>query len=89
MSKDTIICRCEEVSESEIRQAVREGARTIAGVKARTRAGMGLCQRRTCQRLIARIIAEEAGLPLGEILPNTSRPPCRPLTLGTMAGEQE
>ncbi len=88
MAQDPIICRCEEITESEIRQAVRDGARTIAGVKNRTRAGMGLCQRRTCQRLIARIIAEETGLPVADILPNTSRPPCRPLTLGVLTGDE-
>ena len=44
MNKDLIICRCEEVTEGEIKKAIRSGARTITGIKRRTRAGMGLCQ---------------------------------------------
>ncbi len=36
-----LICRCEEVTEEEIRRAIKEGADTITGVKRRTRAGMG------------------------------------------------
>ncbi len=76
-----LICRCEEIDEEEIRQAVRDGADTIAGVKRRTRAGMGLCQGHTCSKLVARIIAEETGKPLAEILPSTTRPPVRPLSV--------
>ena len=83
---DRMICRCEEVFESEIRQAIRQGARTLTGIKLRTRAGMGLCQGKTCQRLVARILAEETGQPLSEILPITRRPPCRPIKAGALAG---
>ena len=79
--RELLICRCEEVTEVEIRQAVRNGTDTIAGVKRRTRAGMGLCQGHTCSKLVARIIAEETGEPLAEILPTTARPPVRPLAI--------
>lgn len=81
MKKEMLICRCEEITEEEIRQAVRNGADTIAGVKRRTRAGMGLCQGHTCSKLVVRIIAEETGKPLAEILPATTRPPVRPLSV--------
>ena len=82
-----LICRCEEVTEEEIRQAVRDGADTIAGVKRRTRAGMGLCQGHTCSKLVARIIAEETGEPLAEILPATARPPVRPLSVRVLSSD--
>ena len=64
-----IVCRCEIVTEAEIRYAVRRpvGARTIDGVKRRTRAGMGRCQGGFCSPRVAQIIAEETGLPLCEI----------------------
>ena len=41
-----IVCRCEEISEGEILDAIHStlGARTLDGVKRRTRAGMGRCQ---------------------------------------------
>ena len=89
MKKEVLICRCEEVTEEEIRQAIRDGADTIAGVKRRTRAGMGLCQGHTCSRLVARIIAEETGKPLAEIMPATARPPVRPLSVRTLSSENE
>lgn len=87
--RDNIICRCQEVLESEIRQAIQEGARTMRGIKIRTRAGMGLCQGKTCQRIVARILAEETGQPLGDILPNTYRSPCRPIEVRALIRREE
>lgn len=84
----TLICRCEEVTEEEIRQAIRDGASDIAGVKRRTRAGMGLCQGHTCSKLVARIIAEETGKRLAEIQPATIRPPVRPVTAKALSRDR-
>lgn len=86
---EVFLCRCCEVSDAEVRQAVRAGARTVAAVKLRTRAGMGLCQGRTCRRLISRVIAEETGQAPADILPPTSRPPVRTLSLGALAGGED
>ena len=86
---EVFLCRCCEVSETEVRQAVREGARTVAAVKTRTRAGMGLCQGRTCRRLISRVIAEETGQSPADILPPTSRPPVRTISLDALAGGED
>ena len=64
-----IICRCETVTEAEIRRAIRRpvGARTVDGVKRRTRAGMGRCQGGFCMPRVAALIAEETGIPLQEV----------------------
>ena len=64
-----IVCRCECVTEAEVRQAIRRpvGARTIDGVKRRTRAGMGRCQGGFCSPRVAQIISEETGVPLRDI----------------------
>lgn len=45
-----ILCRCEQISEGEIRDAIRRspGARSLDGVKRRVRAGMGRCQGGFC-----------------------------------------
>jgi NAD(P)H-nitrite reductase large subunit len=75
------ICRCEEVSEEEILQAIAEGAVTVTGVKRRTGAGMGLCQGRTCRRLVVGLIAAQTGQPPGEIESATTRPPVRPVVV--------
>ena len=87
---EVFLCRCCEVTETEVRQAVREGSRTVAAVKMRTRAGMGLCQGRTCRRLISRVVADETGQAPADILPPTSRPPVRTVSMGALAeGEDD
>lgn len=88
MSEDSIICRCQEVTRAQIEQAINEGAATGEGVKKRTQAGMGLCQGKTCQRLVARIIAEKTGTSLADIIPPTFRPPVRPVKMGVIHGER-
>ncbi len=80
-----IICRCEEVSKREILQAIQEGATTVEEIKRRTRAGMGLCQGKTCSRLVRRILAEHKGTSIGDELPSAYRPPVRPVTLEVLA----
>ena len=64
-----IICRCEEVSEGEILDAVHGilGARTLDGVKRRTRAGMGRCQAGFCSPRVMEILSRELSLDLTEI----------------------
>ncbi|HBC27874.1 MAG TPA: (2Fe-2S)-binding protein [Ruminococcaceae bacterium] len=81
MDDDIIICRCQEVTKSQILKAIADGATTIDGVKKRTRAGMGLCQGKSCQRLVARIISEQTGKSMEEILPPTFRAPVRPVKI--------
>jgi len=83
--KDLIICRCEEVMEEEIREAIRNGASDVDAVRRATRAGMGLCQQHTCYSLVAKIISEMTGKSLSEIVPFTKRPPVRPIPAKTLA----
>jgi bacterioferritin-associated ferredoxin len=82
---DLVICRCEEITKGEIKEAVRNGMRTLNGIKRITRAGMGLCQGQTCQQLVARILTEELGLAAADIDPTTARGPVRPLKLEVFA----
>ena len=82
---DLVICRCEEITRGEIKDAIRNGIQTLNGVKRITRAGMGLCQGQTCQQLVARILIEELGLSAADIDPTTARGPVRPLRLGVFA----
>lgn len=56
-----IVCRCETVTEGEIVEAIRRGARTLDGVKFRTRTGMGRCQGNFCTPGIGDILARELG----------------------------
>ncbi len=59
-----LVCRCEQVSEAEVREAVRRGARTVDGVKHLTRAGMGRCQGGFCGPWVLKLLAAELGVPL-------------------------
>jgi bacterioferritin-associated ferredoxin len=82
---DMIICRCEEITKGEIKEAIRNGMTTLNGIKRVTRAGMGLCQGQTCQRLVSQILAGELGLPPAEVEPATARAPVRPVRLSVFA----
>lgn len=64
-----IVCRCEQVSEGEILDAIRRcpGARSLDGVKRRTRAGMGRCQGGFCMPRVLELLSRELGLPPEEI----------------------
>ena len=65
----TVICRCETITEGEIIDAIHRvpGARSIDGVKRRTRAGMGRCQGGFCSPRVMEILARELGVPMNEI----------------------
>jgi bacterioferritin-associated ferredoxin len=82
---DMIICRCEEITKGEIKAAIRNGMQTLNGIKRVTRAGMGLCQGQTCQRLVTQIISEELRQSVADIEPTTARGPVRPLNLAVFA----
>ena len=58
-----IICRCEQITEAEIVEAIHRpvGAKTIDAVKRRVRAGMGRCQGGFCSPLVIEILARELG----------------------------
>jgi glycerol-3-phosphate dehydrogenase len=64
-----IVCRCEEVSEGEIRDALMGPlpAATVDGVKRRTRAGAGRCHGGFCLPRVMEIMARETGKDLGDI----------------------
>jgi len=86
---DMLVCRCEEVTVSEIKKAIADGATDVTGVKRRTRAGMGLCQGRTCEKMVQAILKAELGESPVDIGKNTSRPPVRPVTFGSLAGGED
>lgn len=64
-----VICRCETVTEGEILSAIRRplGARSLDGIKRRTRAGMGRCQAGFCSPKVMQLLHAETGIPMQEI----------------------
>lgn len=85
---DMLVCRCEEVTVSEIVKAIEDGAKDVTGVKRRTRAGMGLCQGRTCEKMVQAILRMTGGT-AEDIDRHTARPPVRPVTFGSIAGGED
>ena len=82
---EVIICRCQEITRAEILKAIAAGARTVDGVKKRTRAGMGLCQGKSCQRLAAQIISQATGRSMADLIPPAFRSPVRPVRIDILA----
>ena len=65
----TVICRCETITEGEIIDAIRRvpGAKSLDGVKRRTRAGMGRCQGGFCSPRVMEILAREMGVDQSQV----------------------
>lgn len=82
---DMLVCRCEEVTKGEIRQAVHAGMLTIEEIRRYLRCGMGLCQGQTCGRLVKGIVARELKVSPAEVEPAMSRAPMRPTEMRIMA----
>jgi glycerol-3-phosphate dehydrogenase len=65
-----IVCRCENVSEAEVVQALNSeiAARSLDGVKRRTRAGQGRCQGGFCMPRVVDIISREMDIDKGHVI---------------------
>jgi D-hydroxyproline dehydrogenase subunit alpha len=81
---ETVICRCEEVTLARLEPAVSASAQ-LGAVKSLTRAGMGLCQGRNCQRTIAALISQRHGVPIGQVTAGAPRLPARPVPIDAIA----
>lgn len=86
---DIIICRCEEVTRKEIEDAIADGATGMNEVKRCTRAGMGLCQGRTCRKQVEKILSEKTGKGLKDIKPSRYRQPVRPVKMEVLTELKE
>jgi len=89
MSDKVFICRCEDLTQEEIEQAITEGYSTLEELKCKLRLGMGPCQGRGCLSLARRILCEKTEKSTGEITLPVSRPPVVPVSLGTLASDEK
>ena len=62
-----LVCHCNKVTEAEIVEAIRRGARTLDGVKFRTRAMFGRCQGGFCSISIMKILKRELGIDMSRL----------------------
>ncbi len=87
--KDTIVCRCEEITAGQIREAVANSHGDSNQVKYLTRCGMGPCQGRQCANAVAHIVADAGGERVSAKSHFRGRPPVAPLTLQQLASLSE
>ena len=84
---DTLICRCEEVTYKEVKEAITDGAEDLNQVRSWTQAGMGLCQGRYCQTHLAYLLAAAKGRPVETAGTYTVRPPGKPVPIDVLTSE--
>jgi len=80
-----IVCRCEDVTLHDVEHSIELGYADIEEVKRFTGFGTGPCQGKECMALIARIVAERAGVEAASVPAFTSRPPIAPTPLRLFA----
>lgn len=78
----TLVCRCEEVSAQQVRDAVTMGATDARSVKLITRAGMGWCQGRVCGPIVDGLCGFDD---LASLVGAATRPVAAPVPLGALA----
>ena len=81
----TILCRCEDVTLEEFREAYGEGFSELESLKRYTGVGTGFCQGKGCLSEAAAELAALRGIPQEQIRLTTIRPPSEPLTFGQLA----
>lgn len=84
-SKDTVICRCSDVTLEQIRGLIKKGYTTFDEIKRMSRVGMGPCQSRNCGQLVLREVSQMTGTPISKLMLGTYRPPTKSIKLGEIA----
>ena len=83
---DTIVCRCEDITMGEIKNAIQQGCVTADAVKKAVRPGMGICQGRTCGPIIYEAINAYKEKPMEQVRPLSVRVPLKAVPLKALAG---
>src|SRR5262249_40367629 len=84
-ARDTLVCRCEEVTAGQIVDTVALGCTGPNQMKAFLRCGMGPCQGRLCGLTVTELIAQARGVSPQEVGYYRLRPPVKPITLAELA----
>ena len=84
--QETLICRCEELTLTDIASGFAASSRSIGANKRLTRAGMGRCQGRYCGPVLATIAACDSGALPDEAAHWAPRPPVKPMLISEISG---
>lgn len=82
---ETVICRCEETTFGDVRQALRQGLGDAGAVKRATRLGMGPCQGRYCRPLFEALLSEISSKSPDEFSGFAPRLPVKPIAIRDLA----
>ena len=85
MKKKAIVCRCEDIAEEDVIEAIDKGYTDIEELRKKLRIGMGPCQGRVCIQLLIKILEKKTGKKVKKVSLPKSRPPIVPVSLGTLA----
>ncbi len=89
ITPETVLCRCEEVTAGDVGAVLDEGATSLIELKARLRAGMGLCQGRMCSPTLVELVAQRTGQTAEEVRPFSPRPPVKPIPMAALLDPEE
>lgn len=84
-SEDFTVCRCENVTYSEILAEMDKGVNNSREMKLKTRAGMGFCNGRTCGHLINKI-TEDTQNESPVFIHLRAQPPIRTVSFEELSG---
>lgn len=85
MSDRVFLCRCEDVTMSELEHAIAAGLETIEEIKRYTGFGTGPCQGKECMQTVAMALVRRELVRPEALRPFTARPPTEPVTFGALA----
>ncbi len=81
----TIVCRCEEITAGQIRDALNQDMLTPNQLKGQTRCGMGPCQGRMCGLTVSEMIADYQKTDISDVGYFHIRPPLKPVTMAQLS----
>jgi bacterioferritin-associated ferredoxin len=85
MSRRSFLCRCEDVTRSEVEHAIALGLTEVEELKRYTGLGTGPCQGKECMSVLVSLLVERGLADPATVQPFTARPPAEPVTLGALA----
>jgi bacterioferritin-associated ferredoxin len=83
------VCFCEDLTEEDVLEAIREGYDDIESLKRYAGFSTGPCQGKTCMLQVLRLLATQKHLKPSDQHLTTQRPLLDPVRLGVLAGREE
>ncbi len=89
MSDRSFVCRCEDVTLTEVDHTIARGLTTVEEIKRYTGLGTGPCQGKECVPLLCKLLLARGALSADTAQPFTARPPVEPVTFATLAASAD